>query len=815
MRTESEIVSHIKNTRFFIGGDSRLDTINIPTLKSISIADIDWQIRFSHALRNIKSRTVIDTLEQLLNTHFEEFMKLRNCGTTTIEQARQTIINFLLLFNAKTGLENYEEVIKEKCEKQKFVESYPFSERLNVSFESLKKYLNTSLKEFEFPMRFNQYITTINKVSNLRELLSLDPNILIQKRNIGRKTIIDVSKIIDEKITMLESGLEKIGEKNIIVIINHILSKISVRELTILKMRWEGNNLTSLEEIGLRFELTRERIRQIIQRVINKIWKQLEGESEYYRKIFLDYLIYKPVPITEQILFSSSSDLLYHPRLYLSILAEIFQEVPFLGFMPLAFDQHAARQIEKDPSWTNVYHILEKLKIGHKEINTLKLKEMLEVQKLSYSQQLLCYKILFGLKKYFFFQEGDKYFLLRKGGIRDMTYRILKNSKEPLSIEEIMEMIHKYYYEGSKYDSFNSVIGNIKQDERIIQFDKYIFGAKKHFAYPIKEWENICEVSRDFLKKEKRQCYVTEILNDVRIKYPLIKSKYELVYILRTDQGIKDLGFFNFTLISFGQEERLKVGDLILGLFTKDPSIKHLSEIKEKLKESRYIHEQGMTALLKGQKYLRSYAAGFYGLKSLDKENEIELTRKEKYLEYIINQYFFPITDIDNIAEYFDSEEIQQKVISTITTSKAFQIYTLENGITCVINNNWSVLKKVKCLLSNINKPVFEEQLEWTLKDLGINDFKKDLYRIKNDRSITYSNNKYSINETSLIAPELLILIEECYDFISDSLRPYYLQDLFELISSSENGIEYNQFVYALKDDERFMVMDNNLVLIK
>ncbi|MCL4549430.1 MAG: hypothetical protein M1495_12770 [Bacteroidetes bacterium] len=814
MFNANEVETFIKSTRFFLG-ESGLLTTNIPVLKSISIRDINWQIRFYHTLQIINQKKVIENLEQLLNTHFEEFLMVRNCGTTTIEQARQTIINFLLSSSTKIELRDYEEVIKETEEKRKFVKSYPFSERLSIPFESLKKYLNISLQEFEFPIRFNKYVTTINNVLNLKELLSIDPQILIQKRNIGRKTIIDVSKRIDEKIKRLELGLEKVEEKNIVVIINNILNKISDRELTILKMRWAGKDEISLEEIGSHFGLTRERIRQIIQRITDKIWTRIEDRADYYREIFLDYIINKPEPITEKILCSDSHELKYTDRLYLGLLAEIFQEIPFYDFMPLAFDQYFSRQIENNPSWATIHDVLRRLKVGHKEITPPELREILESQNLDFTQQLLCFKILFGLKKYFFFKEGDQYYLLRKGSIREMTYVILKNSETPLNIEKIMTMIHKYYYEGLKYDSLNSVIGNIKQDERIIQFDRYVFGTEKHFAYQKKEWDSICLHAKSFMKKMKRQCYITEILEALCDGYPDIKSKYELVHILRTDNEINDLGFFNFTLISYRQGERIKVCDLIKDIFEKDAGIKHVHDIKKELKRNRFVHDQGMSALLKSQKYLKNYPGGFYGLRRFDKENEVELTRKEKYLEYIVNQYFFPNTDIENIIEYFNSEEIQQEIISTIKTSKAFQIYTLENGKTCVINNNWSNSKKVKCLLSNINEPVFEEQLEWMLKDLGANDFKKDLYKIRGDRSITYSNNKYNFNRTSLIKPELTSLIDECFDFISDSSKPYYLQDIFELICSSESGIEHNQFVSALKEDERFIVMDNNLVLIK
>jgi DNA-directed RNA polymerase sigma subunit (sigma70/sigma32) len=54
---------------------------------------------------------------------------------------------------------------------------------------------------------------------------------------------------------------------------------VKSRDLYICQMRYSGNNIT-LEEIGERLGLTRERIRQILKRVIDNIQLSLSDETK-------------------------------------------------------------------------------------------------------------------------------------------------------------------------------------------------------------------------------------------------------------------------------------------------------------------------------------------------------------------------------------------------------------------------------------------------------------------------------------------------------------------------------------------------------
>ena len=126
--------------------------------------------------------------------------------------------------------------------------------------------------------------------------------------------------------------------------------------------------------------------------------------------------------------------------------------------MPKSFVSMINRNIKLIPSWRKIINFLDQITMEYQEITPHKLVTLMKSNNLNISQQLLCYKIIVGQKKYSFFMGDKQYFLLRRGGIRDITYGILKLSAEPLEIDAIMSMIRKYFDIGSKYTSLTSVI---------------------------------------------------------------------------------------------------------------------------------------------------------------------------------------------------------------------------------------------------------------------------------------------------------------------------------------------------------------------
>lgn len=100
--------------------------------------------------------------------------------------------------------------------------------------------------------------------------------------------------IPDKNNEDIEYLVEKNNEK---IIINEIINKTvkNERELTIIQMRYGLGNYSkeyTLEQIGEKFDLTRERVRQILYKIELRIKKELLKEN-YIENIYNEQKKYK------------------------------------------------------------------------------------------------------------------------------------------------------------------------------------------------------------------------------------------------------------------------------------------------------------------------------------------------------------------------------------------------------------------------------------------------------------------------------------------------------------------------------------------
>ena len=81
---------------------------------------------------------------------------------------------------------------------------------------------------------------------------------------------------------------------------------------------------------------------------------------------------------------------------------------------------------------------------------------------------------------------------------------------------------------------------------------------------------------------------------------------------------------------------------------------------------------------------------------------------------------------------------------------------------------------------------------------------------------INYSNGKYSLIKANLPSIELISILDDCYNFINDSAKTLSLGEMHEIVKNYLNEeIDLSQFAWAIKEDDRFIVTENNVVLVK
>ena len=157
-------------------------------------------------------------------------------------------------------------------------------------YNKLRQILNREPTDIEIAENSN---LTINEISYIKlsycTLISLDSPI----KEDGNTTIGEL--IPDKNNEDIEYLVEKNNEK---IIINEIINKTvkNERELTIIQMRYGLGNYSkeyTLEQIGEKFDLTRERVRQILYKIELRIKKELLKENYYIENIYNEQKKYK------------------------------------------------------------------------------------------------------------------------------------------------------------------------------------------------------------------------------------------------------------------------------------------------------------------------------------------------------------------------------------------------------------------------------------------------------------------------------------------------------------------------------------------
>ncbi len=777
------------------------------SMQKILIEDINLTLRCFKILKKAN----ISTLQELLNTTPNELLKLRNCGEKSIED-NQFEIRYFILHNQRI-IENNLSLLEPT-----FIHIPLLGLVSNELASNLEKFRDSSLSKENLPTRFRNYLSIHEEIKTLGDLINIDYKDLVKTKNLGKTT---VTQLVDE--------VRKIGENNFSLITNqpsdpqHVLDfiddfveKLEPKKKKILIMRWNGENKCSYQEIGEKLFLTRERIRQILNSIEKSLASRIFSKKDIFYKYFLGLLLENPSPITFDLL--NSHPLFnrgYSAHFYLGILSELFTEVPFEGYLLKNFEQYITRYQSSQNIFAFYFDKLSRSNIPFKQITPEKLFELLNA-KTNKDKIALLYTI-FNSKDYWFeFDSKErKYYLFNKGNLYEITKNLLDQSPTILTVEQIIKTIKELYKVKGKYGSNQTVVGNLKQHNDIYQLDRYSFGLKKHFSYKESDWDKICLEVKNRIGKLNRQTNVTELFDHLKNKYPKLISKYELVYIIRSDKDILDLGWYNFAIKELGVEKRIKVSDAILEIFKQNREPKHYSEIQNEILEKRFIRTEAINSILKNIEYLEYYRGGFYGLIEFHNRNLLNLAKKTYYIRKIISNDIYPATSLNKILEVFQNEKLEETIKFTIESDNALFLLEDTEAGPFIILKDWSIVRIVRCILFNLNRTVYLDELNWILSDVGISINNRRLYKLRNDKYINFDNNKLSYVEFRLTKDDADEIIEISYDLLKDSISQESIEEFCDYLNKEYVEITIDELIYLLESDERFIIIDRQMILVK
>lgn len=805
-QVNSESVNNIlEQTRFFNRNGQAVEI----KVGYVPLTDLKLTVRFN----NILEQTNIKSLQGLLNTPQIKLLKVRNCGKKSIRDT-QLVIRFFAnehpeIFSgksveAKEGVSNFAYI--------------PLFGEVNIDYvNKLNNIKDIFLCQIKLPIRIKNYISEHRGLETIGDITKVSYKELSQNRNIGKSSI---RKLREEIENISNYDPRKLGlllndPKYILDLIDSFFEEIEDKKLKICLLRWNEKEKAHYQEIGDLFSLTRERIRQIISSIIGNLNKKIFPQRENFYEYFLDKILLHPEPISFETI--NTFPLLprkYSNNFYLGILSELFSEVPFEGYLIKNFEQYKSRYSPSDNMLAFCLEQLSKINIPFQVITPTKVLEITKCN--SRRDQLYLFSTIFNSKNFWF--EADvngQYYLYEKGNLYEITKNVLEYSDKPLDIDEILNVVRTCYGIEEKYSSRSAVVGNLMSHKDIYQLDRYRFGLEKHLSYSCDEWRDICMEAKNGIRELNRQAYASELFEFVKNKYSKLISKYELVYILRSDEDIIDLGWFNYSLKELGINTRLKVTDAILDLFSQDSNPKHFTTIQKEVQEKRFLRVEAINGILKKISKLEYYGGGFYGLKELSKENLLYLANDIFYLKKIISNDLFPKTTLNKILEILKNPNLEEKIRTTINNNSQFFLYENYEVEPFVILKDWSDLKIVRSILSNFNCKVFVDELKWILNDIGKSFNNINEYKIRNDKHIAWERNQLSYVEFKLTKNDANEIIEISYDFINNSTSKETLEELCDYLNKEYVEISSDELLYILEKDDRFIIIDEQMLMVK
>lgn len=319
-------------------------------------------------------------------------------------------------------------------------------------------------------------------------------------------------KISDNSIFSFQEALER------------VISDLPERSREIIKSRYgiTENKAQTLEEIGRKYKITRERIRQIIKEVFKKIKarKQSSVFEEAKRKIEFTISRNNGIIKKEDLLCKLGGQV-HREHGSVSIFMESLENIVF---------NEGKAEIEKSVHFSDFdFGLWKEVKNEAKDILN-KLEKTLEISELAselskrgkdISQEKLRNFISVSkeIKKNKFDKWGISHWIeINPKIVWQKTYLVLKEAKKPLHYKEIAKLIDKYY-SGKKKTHPQTVHNELIKNERFILVGRGI--------YALAEWGykegTVKDVLQEILSRNPKPMKSGEILDNI-LKVRLVKK---------------------------------------------------------------------------------------------------------------------------------------------------------------------------------------------------------------------------------------------------------------------------------------------------
>jgi hypothetical protein len=443
---------------------------------------------------------------------------------------------------------------------------------------------------------------------------------VLSMRNCGQRSIRELKALV-ERVQSGEFDYSKVkglGLEFLVKQVEESVQQIPQRERSMLLLRLGGNGQKplTLEEIGVKYGLTRERVRQVVDLLYGRIYKHGGPAVDTMLKRLAEKALSMICPLTPelfQLWLGNKVTTKYPIAFYVRMFGELNADIPSWpdGQKPYPNLDLRAREIVR-PTVEILRGNIAPLPLT--EIyNRLKQKEL--PANLSPGEFLHALKQCCSLTVEFPTPDRP---VVRLSSLRiyDWVHRVLSQADAPLKPEEIIARAKKMFGDEVPPISVGGLRNSLRPEQGIYLLDRRAFGLRQHIRLNDKLWTRIRSDVYKLLEDTGRPVSTREMLKRSRFSWSSQTNVHEVAHILREDERFIDLGRFLFALKGWGLKEREHIKDLIPRALKQAGHPMTATEILKVLRQKRSVGRATISAVIRHHEGVKHYGYGYYGLKT-------------------------------------------------------------------------------------------------------------------------------------------------------------------------------------------------------
>ncbi len=659
----------------------------------------------------------------------------------------------------------------------------------------------------ELPLSARLFNVLLNRgMEKLGDLQGVRYDRIYKERNFGQKCKDELADLVkslqSETAPILGISLKSLIISGLFPRIDALASGITERERNILLMRFAGNGgkTYTLEEIGQVHSLTRERVRQIIDKKLTRMRRTLRIQCQSIVGNVERLCEQKVFPITPDIVsgwLSEGDAKTDFPQIfYLRLIREMFPDIP-VWVNSLRYDRnndHLDKVIGQIRKLTA--DCISPIGLGdlYGQVKENKTHKNLKIGE--YFRALeSCPFLRIDLSS------PDSGTVLNNNvNRRYWVNAVLEKSDIPLTPEQILDEISKAGAANVTLPSPGTLSNSLLPENGFYLLDRRAFGLRKHFRLPENLWKQVRADCHQLLKREGRPTSATEIVSKKLFEWTESTNAYELAQILREDRKFLDLGRFLFALSIWGIEEREHIHDLLPGILSGNNQPMHVAAVSEKLGRLRSASPTSLSASLRKDQRVQDYGFGYYGLKEWGSTKNNFLVNESMLVDRIVRRADPPFRfgELCDVMKVGKDDSLIQQLWKTVKSLRKVEVQ--DSPIifeTEVRHQSWRLEKAISQVLENTRKPLLPYEIKWELNDrfgfAFMNRTESDIHRCLKLNPLFIKDQKgaYLLNkQIDYYELDIVNIKKGVFDILKSKNEIVGCDDLLERLESSGIDVE-------------------------